>query len=175
MAFEVKQLAYPAVIGVIALALICIFFYMTGSVAARESTMFDRLHELKDYSFDQYLGGRDIFVLNLFTSAVILFASGFIAVVFSRPVISLDNWPKTSFVVACIPAVAINIYLLINWYNQVQLYNHGGTMNGRPFEPLVLPALLFIMVIATMFCIIFSLAGGRLAREALNRDLKSKQ
>lgn len=180
MALTKKALAYSLVIGVIALALIYVFSTLWGSVAGKENSMFDRLHEFKDYSFDQYPGRRDIFTLILLTSVVIFFSCGFIAGTVARPGnASVAEWMKAPLVAACVPALAADIYLLIAWYNDVQLFKSTGMKDGRPFEPLVFPAIMLYLAVVTAFCIGISLAGGLLARAALkpganHRDAESR-
>jgi hypothetical protein len=39
--------------------------------------------------------------------------------------------------------------------------------DGRPFEPLVFPAIMLYLVMVSAFCVGISLAGGLLARAAL--------
>jgi hypothetical protein len=168
MALSKRKLLISIAVGIAALALIYIFSTMVGPIAAKENKMMDRLYELHDTSFEKYRGGWDVFSLCLFTSAIILFACGFIAGTIARPGSArLADWLKAPLAAACVPAAAISVYLLVTWYNDVQLYTHGGPLDGRPFEPMIFPVTLMFVGIIVIFCLGFSAAGGWLAWAAL--------
>jgi hypothetical protein len=170
-----KALRYSLITGVAALVLIYVFSTLWGSLAAKDSSMPDSLYESGDHSFDQYRGGHDIFILILFTSVVIFFSCGFIAGALARPGdTSVAEWMKAPLVAACVPALAVDVYLLIAWYNDVQLFHTTGMKDGRPFEPLVFPAIMLYLVMVSAFCVGISLGGGLLARAALKPKANSR-
>jgi len=167
-AVTIKRYLPFLIMGIIALALIYIFYSLTTAVVIKENSMFDHLEGLGDRSFDLYRSQWDILLLVVFTSAVTMFAAGFISAAFVRSgSSSVGGRLKAALVTGIVPALAIDVYLLIRWYNDVQLFNRGGTIDGRPFEPMIPPVMLLIVALITAFCLGFSLAGGLLSRVAL--------
>jgi hypothetical protein len=154
-----------------------LFSLASSSIGGQEAVMY-RLYEQNDTAF-----GVSSDLINVRTStvglvlaglSVTLFACGMAAALFARPTENtLGVWLRAPLLAAAVPALLINGFLLITWYNNVQAwYRSPVDAYGRPFEPMVFPMLFLFMVGATLIIAGFAAAGGLLAWIALGYERK---
>jgi hypothetical protein len=154
-----------AAIGFIVLLIVCYLFSFAFSINEREYRMMNKLSGYKDTSFDYLRGSGDVVWLAALGSLVTLFSGGMAAALLSR----LDKtftpgWLIPPVVVAIITILVVDGYLLISWSDSVQKWHKSPVDElGRPFEPIILPALLFLIMVIDGACFLASAAGGLMA------------
>lgn len=151
-----------AAVGIIVMLLICYMFSLAFSINTREYKMMNKLTEYGDTTFDYLRGSGDIAWLAALGSLIALFAGGMAAMLLSRPdKVSVSKWLVPSVIVAIITMLVIDGYMLVTWNDSVQKWHKSSIDEyGRPFEPIVFPALLFLMLAIDGACLAASAAGG---------------
>jgi glucan phosphoethanolaminetransferase (alkaline phosphatase superfamily) len=154
-----------AAVGIIVMLLICYVFSLALSLNAREYKMMNKLSEYKDNTFEYLRGSSDVVWLAAIGSLIALFAGGMTATLLSRPsTASLYKWLIPSAIVAIATMLVIDGYMLVTWNDSMQKWHQSPVDEyGRPFEPIVFPALLFLMVVLDAVCLMASAAGGIVA------------
>jgi glucan phosphoethanolaminetransferase (alkaline phosphatase superfamily) len=154
------------VIGLIVMLAICYLFSIAFSINQHEAQMMNKLSQYNDTTFEHLRGSGDAAWLAALGSLVTLFAGGMAAVLLSRPdKPSTGSWLLSAAVVAVITILVIDGYMLISWNDSVQKwYKNPVDELGRPYEPIFLPMLIFLILMVDMACFLASAAGGFIAR-----------
>lgn len=161
------------IVGLIVMLLICYMFSIVFSISARENKMISKLDGYKDYTFDYSLGSGDIVLLAAIGSIIVLFAGGMTATLLVHPdKASSYQWLLPCVIVAITTILVIDGYMLITWNNSMQRLQYSSVDElGRPFEPVMFPILLFLMLVYDGVCFAAAAAGGIVAW--ISRDVRA--
>ena len=160
-------------VGLIVMLLICYMFSIIFSISARENKMISKLEQNKDYTFDYSLGSGDIVLLAAIGSIIALFAGGMAATLLAhQDRVSSYKWLIPCAIVAITTILVIDGYMLITWNDRMQKWHQSSVDElGRPFEPVIFPILLFLILVYDGVCFAAAAAGGIVA--CISRDVRA--
>ncbi len=162
------------IVGLIVTLIICYMFSIVFSISARENKMVSKLDQYQDNTFDYSLGSGDIVLLAAIGSIIALFAGGMTATLLAHPDrTSSSKWILPCAIVAITTILVIDGYMLITWNDSMQKwYQNPVDELGRPFEPIIFPMLLSLMLMIDGACLVAAASGGVVAW--ISRDVQSK-
>ncbi|CAJ35439.1 hypothetical protein [Methanocella arvoryzae] len=159
------------IVGMATLALIWYAFTIISSIDLSLSRMSWKLYELQGPG-GHYYSALDTAGLFLLFFAVTILLCGILAALLSRPSgVSLIKGLYAPLLAASIPLAAIDLFLLLSYFNSTQQYYNDRIGSGPyPTEPPFLPVYLLIMAITTLPGVVLSIAGGLLVWWSVNDD-----
>lgn len=165
MSMRFQLVIKPLIVGLIVMLLICYIFSIAFSISERENKMISKLDGYKDYNFDYSLGSGDIVLLAAIGAIIALFAGGMAATLLSYPDrASLQKWLMPSVIVAITTILVVDGYMLITWSDSMQKWYQNPVDDlGRPFEPVIFPILILLILVYDGVCFAAAASGGIVA------------
>ncbi len=152
-------------VGLIVMRLIVYMFSIAFSINTREYSMMNKLADYKDSTFEYLRGSGDVVWLAVIGSIIALFAGGMTATLLSHPdKTSSNKWLLPWAIVAITTILVIDGYMLITWNDSMQKWHQNPVDElGRPFEPIILPMLLVLMLMIDGACFVVAASGAVVA------------
>ena len=168
MAFAVNWMLRSVIIGLLAGTFTYGLMMLAGSLDASYISVTGQLYSYSPpgttFQTDDGAFSGGLFIMEAAGICLMAFTAGMTATLISRQSEKgLRTGMTPALIAGCIQALAINANVLLTWLHSVQVFSAGGTMYGRPFEPVIFPMLLVVMGAYTLACLGISVTGGRVA------------